>query len=69
MTLFFKYDSRCVILSIIIQNLLNFHILLFQARTLNFPANIYLFKVNNRNTRKRCEICSKLTTKTPEQRQ
>ena len=31
-------------------------------------ANIYLFKVNNRNTRKRCEICSKLTIKTPEQR-
>ena len=25
------------------------------------PANIYLFKVNNRNTRKGCEICSKLT--------
>ena len=24
------------------------------------PANIYLFKVNNRNTRKRCEICSRL---------
>ena len=24
-------------------------------------ANIYLFKVNNRSTRKRCEICSKLT--------
>ena len=32
------------------------------------PANIYLFKVNNRNTRKRCDICSKLTIKTPEQR-
>ena len=30
-----------------------------------FPAKIYLFKVNNRNTRKRCEICSKLTIKTP----
>ena len=29
-----------------------------------FPANIYLFKVNNRNTTKRFEICSKLTTKT-----
>ena len=27
-----------------------------------------MFKVNNRNTRKRCEICSKLTVKTPEQR-
>ena len=35
----------------------------------NDPANIYLFKVNNRNTWKRCEICSKLTIKTPEQRQ
>ena len=29
-----------------------------------FPANIYLFKDNNRNSRKRCEICSKLTIKT-----
>ena len=27
---------------------------------------IYLFKVNNKNTRKGCEICSKLTIKTPE---
>ena len=26
-------------------------------------ANIYLFNVNNRNTRKRCETCSKLTIK------
>ena len=33
------------------------------------PANIYLLKVNNRNTRKRCEICSKFTLKTPERRQ
>ena len=31
-------------------------------------ANIYLFKVNNRNTIKRCEISSKLTIKTPERR-
>ena len=34
-----------------------------------FPVNIYLFKVNNRSTRKRCEICSKLAIKTPERRQ
>ena len=34
----------------------------------HYPANIYLFKVNNRNTRKRCCICSKLTIKTPERR-
>ena len=32
------------------------------------PAGNYLLKVNNRNTRKRCEICSKLTIKTPERR-
>ena len=30
------------------------------------PASIYLPKVNNRNTRTRCEICSKLTIETPE---
>ena len=33
------------------------------------PANIYLFKVKKRNTRKRCKICSELTIKTPEWRQ
>ena len=32
------------------------------------PAGNYMLKVNNRNTRTRCEICSKLTIKTPEQR-
>ena len=30
------------------------------------PVGIYMFKVNNRNTRIRCEICSKLTLKTQE---
>ena len=34
----------------------------------SFPANIHLFKVNSRSTRQRCEICSKLTVKTPERR-
>ena len=33
------------------------------------PAGIYLLKVNNRNTRTRCEICSNLTIKTPKRRQ
>ena len=28
------------------------------------PIKIYLFKLNNRNTRKKFEVCSKLTTKT-----
>ena len=30
------------------------------------PVNIYLFQVSQRSTRKRCEICSKLTIKKPE---
>ena len=34
-----------------------------------FPTSIYLLKVNNRNTRTWYEICSKITIKTPEQRQ
>ena len=32
-------------------------------------ANIYFFKINNRNARKRSEICSKLAIKTPERHQ
>ena len=36
---------------------------------LNVPAGIYLLKVNKRNITKRCEICSKLTIKTPALRQ
>ena len=31
-------------------------------------TSILMLKVNNRDARKRCEICSKLTIKTPEQR-
>ena len=33
------------------------------------PVNNYMFKVNNRNTKTRCEICSNLTIKTPGGRQ
>ena len=34
----------------------------------NIPAGNSMFKVNNRNTRTRCEICLKLTIKIPERR-
>ena len=45
-------------------------ILLGFIRTIDYnPTGIYLFKVNNRNTRTMCEICSWLTIKTPERRQ
>ena len=34
----------------------------------HYPAGNNMFKINDRNTRTRCEICSKLTIKTPEWR-
>ena len=42
---------------------------LIHLKPLSQPAFIYLLKVDNRNTRTRCEICSKLTIKIPERRQ
>ena len=36
--------------------------------TFTCTANIYLFRGNNGNTRKRCEICSQLTIKTQKRR-
>ena len=41
----------------------------FTQHFLVFPADIYLFKVNNGNGRVMCEICSKLTITTSERRQ
>ena len=35
----------------------------------NDPVIKYIFKENNKNTRKRCEICSKLTVETTERHQ
>ena len=51
--------------------MLNNDFLYWNSRTFrhkHVPTNIYLFKVTNRNTWKRYEIYSKLTTKTPEPR-
>ena len=42
-----------------------FKICLYDAIN-GYPAGNCMFKVNNRNTRTRCEICSMLTIKTPE---
>ena len=39
----------------------------FPTKKSKYLAHIYQFKVSNRNTSKRCKICSKLTVKTPEQ--
>ena len=39
-----------------------------RKRQFPVPAGNYMLKDNNRNTRARYEICSKLTIKTPERR-
>ena len=36
-----------------------------KSRACSFLANIYFLKVDNRNTRKKCEVCLALTIKTP----
>ena len=41
---------------------------LYDFITKSIPAGIYLLKVSNRNTKRRCEICSTLTIKIPERR-
>ena len=43
------------------------HLWVYRATSV-YPAGICLLKVINRNTRTRCEICTKLTIKTPERR-
>ena len=40
----------------------------WSQRNVYYPAGICLLKFNKRNTRTRCEICSKLTIETPERR-
>ena len=45
------------------------YIFLYFILLLLTPPVIYLRKVSNRNTKTRCEICSKLTINTPERRQ
>ena len=56
---------RSFVILVTLQNVQSALLTLFQREK---PANIYLHKVNNKNTRKGCEICSKLIMKTPERR-
>ena len=37
--------------------------MLIYSETILFPVDIYLFKLNNKNARKQCEICPKLRKK------
>ena len=40
-----------------------------RSLNLEFPAHIFLLKVNSRNSRTRCKICSNLRVMSPERRQ
>ena len=55
-----------------LKNVKNTHggvfLLVLKVTFLHCPAGIYLFKVNNKNSRTICEIGSKLTRKTSERR-
>ena len=42
---------------------------MFCVAAIGFPANKNMLKFNNRNTREKCEISSKLKLKTSERRQ
>ena len=61
-------ENRIIALRFSISNTKWLRLDLYKLSLRNNPAGIYLLKVNNRNTRTRCEICSKLTIKTPERR-
>ena len=68
-TKFQEFVKTAVIRELSYNNTLqSFIIVFYHLFYHSFPVEIYLFKVNNRNTRTTCEICSKLTKKTPERR-
>ena len=43
-----------------------FPLFLIWVPVIYYPAGNYMLKVNKRNTRTMCKLCSKLTIKTPE---
>ena len=61
-------SNPCLIQSPVLYYILNF-ICSIKCKRATHGTNVYLLKINNRNSRTRCEICSKLTIKTPERRQ
>ena len=69
-TIALTFDSLCICnlkssYSVIFSNSLRW----YYDPLATLPDGISLLKVHNRNTRTRCEICSKLSKKTPERRQ
>ena len=67
----FSYDDKLTEIVYILQNATApcYNIFFVTSCRRATQAGIYLLKNNNRNTRTRCEICSKFTIKTPGRRQ
>ena len=62
----FKNEEFCSKKTIIVWSGVESEKVLYtETNETNIPVNIYLLKVNNKNTNKRCEICSYLTINTP----
>ena len=66
---FFKIQNIIANFCIILPQFLSFICPFVGNLWRDYPANNHFFKVKNRNIRKRCEICSKLTIKTPDRHQ
>ena len=61
----YKNDVMKITMNIKMLSFLNVSIKIWERMIIDHhPAGNYMFKVNNRNTRARCEICSKLTIRT-----
>ena len=59
-------SNKCVFLKTFFRYLNSVCCNTFISKKNFFPASKYLPKVNKKNTKTRCEICSKLKIKTPE---
>ena len=68
---FSNKPATCTFISKTLEKVLHykFYEIFKNSCSVDYLANVYLFKITNRNNRKRYEICSKFTIKTPERRQ
>ena len=72
MLIVFRFTSAFILMQFCFnycQNFIYFNVSIVLLQILIDQANISLFKGSNRNTRKRCKICSQSTIKTPERLQ
>ena len=52
-----KYSTKSFLVKYKTINTINVLVYINAVQIKVLPANIYLFKINSRNTRERCELC------------